>query len=177
MEIIDREPRTKQRKIILKKDNISRDVDSLSYKLADSVAEGDTKDAIASDSNEILDGVIIGRLIDGRVAELYKRLEFCLEDVEIESADDDLDLTPSYEFRLLLPERFKDTNLRSAASMMHDYVVKGVLVDWYNHTGVNYGRNLEDDVVRLESAVVSMFRVPGFVHHYSIPFEASYKIR
>lgn len=49
MEIIDREPRTKQRKIILKKDNISRDVDSLSYKLADTVAEGATKDAISSD--------------------------------------------------------------------------------------------------------------------------------
>ena len=65
MEIIDREPRTKQRKIILKKDNISRDVDSLSYKLADTVAEGATKDAISSDSNEILEGVIIGRLIVG----------------------------------------------------------------------------------------------------------------
>lgn len=177
MEIIDREPRTKQRKIILKKDNISHDVDALSYKLADTVAEGATKDAIASDSNEILDGVIIGRLIDGRVAELYKRLEFCLEDVEVETADDDLDLTPSYEFRFLLPERFKDTNLRSAASLMHDYVVKGVLVDWYNHTGTNYGARLEDDVIKLESAVVSMFRVPGFVHHYSIPYVQSFKTR
>lgn len=177
MEIIDRAPRIKTRRITLKKDNISHDVDALNYKLAETTSEGAVRDNIASDSNEVLDGVVIGRFIDSRVAELYKRLDFCLEDVEVESADNDLDLTPSYEFRFLLPEKFKDTNLRSAASMMHDYVVKGVLIDWYNHIGSNYGARLEVEVARLESAVVSLFRVPGFVHHYSIPYVQSFKTR
>lgn len=177
-EHIHREDRLKTRKITIRKATLCKDIDAFSYKLADTVAEGAVRDAIASDSAEGLDSYVIMSLLDGRAAVLYKRLNFCLADEEIEEVSDiDNALSSDYVFTFSLPGRFRDTNLVTASKLMRDYLVKSVLMDWLNKIGTNYGASLLGEVVDTESKIVDIFRLPGFVHHAHVPYVASHKIR
>ena len=55
METVNREQRTKQRKITLHKCQILHDIDVLSYKLAETSVNGEARDNVASDSEDMLD--------------------------------------------------------------------------------------------------------------------------
>lgn len=178
MEIVRREPRHKLRRIRLGREGIFRDIDCLTFKLAETVvAEPEARDKVASDSEDSLDGALITSFMDARAAQLRKRLAFCLECECTVSVDDGSDLEPDYEFRFRLPAAFKDSNLKVAAKKMHDYLVKGSVLDWYTQTGTGYGAALIGEVVELESQIVDIFRVPGFVSHPGLSFIHSYKLR
>lgn len=157
---------------------ITKDIDALSYKLAETaIADEDTRDSVASDSEDVLDGAVVSNLLGEREATLRKRLGFCLHEEVIYVVDNLFDINGVYEFKLQLPESFKDGNLRVAAKMMHDYLVKGTLLDWYNSIGSAYGTTLAAEVSALESKVVDIFRVPNTVKHPSILYFPSFRSR
>ena len=177
MEIVNREPRLKQRKITLHKNLLLHDIDVMSYKLAETSLQGEVRDNVASDSEDGLDGAVIGQLLEAREAALRKKLAFCLKETEIIEIDNVTELEGTFVYDLVLPESFKDIELRTAVKLMHDCLVKGVLMDWYVYIGTNFGNALAAEVVQLESKVVDIFRKPGFVNHASAVYYESYKIR
>ena len=177
MEIVSREPREKQRKITLHKSNIVHDIDVLSYKLAETSVDEPARDNVASDSENGLDGVVTSQLMDSCEASLRKKLGFCLEDEEILEVDNTAELEADYVFKFHLPFSFDDKELRTAVTLMHNYLVKATLMDWYAHIGTNFGAGLGAEVLQLESKVVDIFRKPGFVTHPEMIYWPSYKRR
>ena len=177
MEIVNREPRLKQRKITLHKNLLLHDIDVMSYKLAETSLQGEARDHVASASEDGRDGAVIGQLLEAREAALRKKLTFCLRETEIIEIDNVTELEGTFVYDLNLPASFKDIELHTAVKLMHDYLVKGVLMDWYTHIGTNFGSTLAAEVVQLESKVVDIFRKPGFVNHASAVYYESHKIR
>ncbi len=177
IETVRSEPRCKRRKITLHKNNIVHDIDVLSYKLAETSVDEPARDNVASDSETGLDGAVIAKLMDAREASLRKKLGFCLEDEEIIEIDNTEDLEPDYVFELRLPIGFDDKELKTAVRLMHDYLVKGTLLDWYVSIGTNFGAPLTGDVLLTESKVVDIFRKPGFVNHPDMIYWPSYKVK
>lgn len=175
---VDKEPRVKFRRMTLQKENILADIDSLTYKLAEvNVAEDNMKDGVASDSEDTLDAPILSSLLNGRILNLKKRLGFCLVKKPIVEAHDGVKHDPIIIFDLKLPERFDDINLEVAVGLTHDYLVRGVLLDWYMKVGTSFGAELPAEVQKLESQIVDIFRLPGFVNHPSLPYYPSYRSR
>ena len=177
MEIVNREPRLKQRKITLHKNLLLHDIDVMSYKLAETSLQGEARDNVASDSEDGLDGAVIGQLLEARESALRKKLAFCLKEIEIIEIDNVTELDGTFVYDLILPASFKDIELRTAVKLMHDYLVKSVLLDWYTHIGTNFGSTLAVEVVQIESKVLDIFRKPGFVSHSRTVYYESHKIR
>lgn len=169
----------KERRIILHKAELLKEFDSLTYKFAEtSVSDTAVQDSVASDSETHLDGTVITRLMDLRYKILKKRISFCVVELEREVVDDTLFLAPTYEFNLELDDKFNDNNLDTAVTFMHEYVVKGALLDWYNRIGATAGvTGLEDTVASLEKEIANLFRQPGFVRHPGICYISSYRTR
>ena len=177
MEFVNRQPRFKQRKITLHKDLLLHDIDVMSYKLAETSLQGEARDNVASDSEDSLDSAVISQLLEAREAELRKKLTFCLRETKIFEIDNVTELNGAFVYDLILPVSFKDIELRTAVRLMHDYLVKSVLVDWYTHIGTSFGNALAAELVQLESKVVDIFRKPGFVKHARTIYYESHKIR
>lgn len=166
------EPRNKTRKLILRTPAIMKDIDMLTYKLSDVASvEGIDNNNLSSDIEETLDGSVLSRFVDERVAELRKRLAFCLEDEAITVVDNENYLQPEYEFVFILPSAFKDSELKAAVSMMHNYIVRGALYDWYNKLGTPFGAQLANEVNELEHKIVDIFREPRVVKHSMIFYQ------
>lgn len=172
IDFIVNETRNKTRKVILRTAAVMKDIDMLTYKLSDvATAEGIDKNNLASDIEETVDGSVLSRFVDARVAELRKRLSFCLEDEVITVVDNENYLQPEYEFIFTLPSTFKDSELKTAVSMMHDYLVRGALFDWYNKLGTPFGAQLAYEVADLEHKIVDIFREPRVVKHSMIFYQ------
>lgn len=176
MEIVGREPRWKKRRIVLHKNQILHDIDVLSYKLAE-VAAGESGDKVASDSEDVLDGSVMAQLLETREASMRKKLTFCLMPVEIIEVNNTPELEPDFKYNVKLPVSFDDNELRPAVRLMHEYLVKATLMDWYTHIGTSFGAPLATEVQELESKVVDVFRKPGFVTHPSMVYMKSYRDR
>lgn len=147
---------TKTRIITIFKDKVLADIDALSSKLADTVVEGvEGKDAVASESDYGLDGYVISSLLDHRDALLRKRLVSILEKEVIETIDNAGENEDTYVYTLILPEDYEDTRLRSAVRLIHDYLVRGTLADWYTKIGTSYGAELLADAEGIENGIVS----------------------
>lgn len=166
----------KERTLTLYKSQVHKDVDKLTYKLSEGTSEGIIKDVIASDSEDGLDGALIDIYIDNRFTELRKLLGFCLKDELILSLNNERDLSDKIDFILVLPDEFKDKTLREAISYMHQYVVKGVLLDWYTNIGSSYGSPLVAEVETMKNKVLDILRSQHFVKK-STPKLYSFKIR
>lgn len=172
MDYIEKDSFKKTRRVVLRTSSILKDIDSLTYKLTDTVnIDGINKDSVASDVEESLDGSILNRLLDARVSNLRKRLSFCLADETIIEVDNNNTACSEYVFDFILPKTFKDHDLKVAGSMMHDYVVRGILLDWYTKLGTNIGASLFSEVTALESKLVDLFREPSFVKHSTIFYQ------
>lgn len=176
--IVNTEPRTKLRKITLYRERIMSDIDVLSYKYGEAaIAEEGLRDSIQSDSDDMLDNAVLSQFVEARELILRKKLAFCLEDEEVEEADNNVPDTEDMVFQFILPKSFKDVNLRVGAKMMHDYIVKGALMDWYANAGTNAASYLAGEVVEIESRVIDVFRIPGFIKNPGILYVPSRKIR
>lgn len=174
MEYVKREPREKERKITLHKAEILQDIDTLSYKLSETTGSGDN---VASDAEDSLDSAIISQMMQARDSQLRKKLAFCLKEEEVIEVDNTATIEEDFVYELLLPLSFADSSLKVAVQLMHNYIVRGTLLDWYTQIGTQYGAPLVTEVNSLESQIVDIFRVPGFVKHPSMPYMKSYKIR
>lgn len=165
---------TKTRTINLYKKAIHYDIDALTYKMTEATmqaADQKAKSAVASDRDEAFDKTVLGRLTDYRDATLRRRLQFCLTDEEVVSFSNKPKDDPSYDYNLILPIGFRDSNLHNLGTKMHEYLVKGGLLDWYIQTGVNVNtKPLADQVAELEISIVNMVRVPSTLRKPLQPF-------
>lgn len=148
-------------------------IDALTFKRVDGVLSAESeqiKNALSSDSEERLDLHLLHEHMETRDARIRKRLAFCLE-----REDDDLTVSnlqdiekPTYDYRLLVPEFVDRQRLKVVAKSIHDYMVQGVLHDWYavqNMTGSRNASELEE----MEDAIAAMLR-PSFVQRPLQPF-------
>lgn len=161
----------KARKIILHKDELLYDIEALAYKFTEATAlEGKAKNTLAADHNESLDGRLLGRMIELRKAQLRKRLSFALVPLMQESSCDQPETNIDYVFDLRLSDKFDDNMLDVVKSYMHDYIVRGVLLDWYKKLGLQTGAVDAGEVLEIEENVVSLLRTPSYTRRPLQPF-------
>lgn len=177
MDRVYKEPRTKERLIIIHKEEIYKQMDRLSYKLSKAaVADEAAGDNVASDAEDRLDGAILGRLLHESDRQLRGRLEFCLKEDDVLVIDNSIDPEGDLKYKFILPESFKAGKLQDAAGAINEYLVRSTLMKWYDSIGSQFGPKLPTEVLVLESHVVDIFR-GGFVRHPSMPFIPSYRSR
>lgn len=166
--------KTKIRTIKLYKQAIYYEIDALTYKLTESRMQGadvKAKSAVASDSSESFDSSILSRMADYRDATLRKRLLFCLKDEDTDWFINAPDESDKYEYVFVVPDVFKDATLRVLGTKMHEYIVKGALLDWYIQTGTAENITaLTNQVEELETEIVGLMRVPGALKKPLQPF-------
>lgn len=161
----------KARRIILHKDQVLYDIEALAYKLADATAlEGKAKNVLAADHNEITDGRLLARMMDLRNAQMKKRLRFALMPHTQEVACDNPDESKEYIYDLSLADGFDDNMLDVVKTYMHDYLVRGALLDWYKKLGIQTGAVDAGEVLEIEEYIVSTLRTPSYTRRPLQPF-------
>ena len=155
----------KTRKIILHKNEVLYDIEGLAYKFAEGTGlEGKAKNTVAADHNETLDGRLLGRMMDSRNAKLCKRLTFALTPSTKEVSCNNPETNEDYIYNLSLHDKFDDNLLDVLKTDMHEYMVKGVLFDWYKRMGIQTLAVDAVEVQELEEAVVALVRTPSYMN-------------
>lgn len=142
---------TKDRRITLHKEPMAQEIDGHTSKFVDAanMPTNLQSDTVASDTDETLDGTLIGQFMEYRDAKLRKFLKGSMKkETEITEVDNYLDASPDFLYDLTLPVEFNDALLRPLALLMHKYIVWGCLFDWYSQLGLAeasiYGQQLKD---------------------------------
>ena len=156
--------------ITLYKSELHNDIDSRTYKrgnIAMRDADLRAKDSYQSDATEAGDGMIIDRYCDLHDAQLRQILRFCLDNSdEPDSADDLNDNSESYVYKLKVPQNWSGS-ARTAAALMHEYIVSASLADWDRAAGVD-ASNAIAEAIDAQNALVSALRTPS---RRRIPFQ------
>lgn len=163
--------------ITLYKKEIFYDMDANTYKKVDASmtdANPRAQNAVQSDVTEQLDSSLMGRICDNRDAQLRMRLMWCLKDCDIDRVDNIPDDNPAYEYVLEVPEDFKGDKLKVLAAKMHDYIVRGGLLDWYYRCGLSNSMT-SVEVQDIESDILSLLR-PSSARRPMQPFGPAKKI-
>lgn len=129
---------SKSRTITIKKKDILFDMESLSLSLSDVTAVDDVrrKDAMSIDTtsdNGLRDAT---RLADRRAGEIRSMLRKLVTTATAASTNDQLS-TADYAFALTVDDEFDDNQMVPLTALMHEYIVKGALSDWYKNNGIN----------------------------------------
>lgn len=157
-------PAKKDRLIIIVKQEVYNDIDLILHKFTTgNIMETPRQEnAIASDSNEKIDGRIIARYVKFRDSELRKKMRSSLDDNYMEEADDRLDLETHFYYNFNLSEKFNDAILRSLAEYIHRFLVMGALYDWYKDLGLLRQASVyEGELQGLLDSINSLIRTPS----------------
>lgn len=161
----------KTRRIILHKDQVLYDIEGLAYKLTEATAlEGKAKNTLAADHNETLDGRLLSRMMDVRNAQLKKRLRFALVATAQKVACDNPANSTEYVYDLSLNDKFDDNMLEVVKTQMHEYMVRGALLDWYKRLGIQNTAVDAGEVLELEESIVATLRTPSYMKAPLQPF-------
>lgn len=166
-------------KIVLHKDHINFDIDNETYKRVDATldqASDRSQNALSSDTEEDNDGALIARFRDRRDARLRKALAFCLKKNAIEDGmviDNNPDSEKDYIYELSVEDDFTVDQLRGVSTLMHEYIVRGSIYDWYLHAGVNPTDSAET-IEELEDTVASQLRGRPWGRLPMQPFDPRY---
>ena len=136
------------------------------------IAADARKDKVATDTEDELDGAIINSFLEGREAVLRKRLTFCLIEEECVEIDNTNAMNSDFVFQFQLSKEFNDREMRTAVQLMHQYLVKGTLVDDDQIVVIS-----THQVRDLENTIIGIFRRPSTVCSPRIAYMNSYKIR
>lgn len=167
----DADPK-KERKVVLIKENIYQEIDAVTYKYINAQAPGTVQqqDALASDTEEHVDGAIITRLMEYRDAELRSLLTSVMKAELVGEANNDLELESNFEYIMQLDLEFRDADLKPLATLMHQYIVWGCLCDWYLEHGAGQAAAYERKLKDLENKINSMVHPVAFVKKPLQPF-------
>lgn len=175
----DSEEPKKVRAIEIYKNEVYKDVDLLTYKHTEgnAIQNLESRNAIASDVSEDMDGAVIVRYVEFRDAQLRRRLQKVLKERTQGYADDDLNLDDNkYRYYFNLPESFNDNLMEPLAEYIHRFLVWGALYDWYSQFGLPqaavYGSQLDE----LEEEINSILRSPSIAKRPMQPFGPAKKI-
>lgn len=161
----------KTRKIILHKDEILYDVEGYAYKFTEAAGlEGKAKNTVAADHNETLDGRLLARMMDARDAQLRKKLKFAVFASSTEVSCNKPDEAQEYVYSLWLADKFDDTLLGAIKVQMHEYIVRGTLLDWYKRLNIQSNAVDAGEIVELEESIASSLRTPSYTRAPLQPF-------
>ena len=146
--------------ILLYKKEIFYDINTITYKRVDASMQDEnlkTKNAIQSDETETLDGSILKRLTQRRDARIRKRLMSCLSSKPAKGASNIPIEDDAFEYNLNLTSDFTEDKQTVLVSLMHDYIVRGSIYDWYYQCGMT---NTPDspELDDLESDIVDIIK-------------------
>jgi hypothetical protein len=154
----------KTRKITLHKDEVLYDIEGLAYKFTEGTAlEGKAKNAVSADHNETLDDRLLRRMMDTRDARIRKRLTFALAPISQEESNNIPETSDSFVYNLSFNDKFDDNMLNVLKEDMHEYIVKGVLLDWFKRLGIQTIAVDALEVQEHEEAVVALVRTPSYM--------------
>lgn len=148
--------------ITIYKKAVLADIDAQTFKRVDGVLSSETeqvRNALSSDSSEMLDGHILHRHMETRDARVRMRLRFCLaSDDEELSVDNLLEMDePTFVYALSVPDSCDKQRLKILARKLHDYLVQGSLYDWYATQNMK-GNVSADELDEMEMSIVCMLR-------------------
>lgn len=175
----DVEKANKLRVITINKNTVFKDIDLYTHKHVDAREELGPRsgNAISSDATEAVDATVLARYVEMRNSQLRMVLQFALEDVTAESADDEIKMQePVYVYRFIVPDNFNDNTLRPIAEYIHRFLVFGALYDWYAQFGMSQAAVYEKAVDGLEEKIISALRGPSIVKRPMQPFGPAEKI-
>lgn len=168
----------KPRRIKLHKGPMEQEINAHTYKYVEAgqIPTPQQQNAISSDTDEVLDGSVISRLMDYRDSQLRLLIKGAMKKVEILEVDNLQYLAPIYVYDLELSLEFNDAGLKALANLMHKYIVWGVLFDWYSQLGLAeanvYGSQLAD----IEAAIKSDIYPAGYAKRPMQPFGPAHKM-
>ncbi|MBR5660598.1 MAG: hypothetical protein IKW99_03515 [Bacteroidales bacterium] len=175
----DTEAPRKERVVEIYKNEVYKDVDLVTYKHVEgnAVPNPESRNAIASDVSEDMDGAVIVRYVEFRDAILRRRLQSVLVERTQDYADDDLNLDDhKYRYRFSLPETFNDNLMEPLAEHIHRFLVWGALYDWYSQFGMPQAGVYGSQLDKLEEDISSILRSPSLAKRPMQPFGPAIKI-
>lgn len=154
----------KTRIVTLKKKDLFHDIDmlSLSFSRTSGGEEVRRADSLATDTSTTNGTRTFTRLADKRMSDIRQTLSEFLNTATQASLDDSLD-TSNYVISFSVTTELDDKVLESLVALMHDYVVKGSLADWYAEIGAGPAASL------LPMATESLARIRELMYHRPIP--------
>lgn len=163
----------KSASITLYKKELYTDIDSKTFKRTDATLVGQperTQNAVASDVNEELDELLLMRYCDLWDARMRRKLKFCIvDDSETLTYTDAPDESDRYTYSLSLDDTITASDVKSIGTLMHNFIVRGALHDWYIHCGVEPTDTL-DDLQDLEDDITSALRGRSYGRKPMQPF-------
>lgn len=159
--------------IKLYKSLLTSEIDGLTFKRVDGVLSAETlevKNALSTDAEEPLDASILLRMIDARSARIRRKISFSLQK---ETEDDlvvtnEMDSQDFIDYKINVPDSFDKQKLKTLAQMIHNYIVQGVLVDWYANQNLK-GNVTAESLEEMECEIACMLR-SSFVKRPLQPF-------
>ena len=147
-------PTTKSRTITIKKNDIFFDINALSLSLTQATGADVVKaDAISTDSLSATGQRELTRLVDRRAGEIRSMLRKLITTDTASSANDQLS-TADFAFALTVDTEFDDNQMVPLTALMHEYIVKGALSDWYKNNGINgAGDSLASELKGIEERI------------------------
>lgn len=148
--------------IRLSKPLIDNDIDHRTYKRMEASLQNapeTSKDAISSDTEESHDAAIITRYRDYRDARLRKRLvRFLVTEVpSYEYSNRPKSPFPEYLYVFRMPDDFRTETMEAVKDLMHEYIIRGTLYDWYRYAGLP-AVDTEQDLEEMENEILSELR-------------------
>ena len=164
-------PVMKERDINIHKDEVYKDVDRATFKYTEtSVPELHQKDAVSSDTNERLDRAIVERKLSLRDAKLRVLLQRHLRSGRTTVASNTIEDRDVLQYHLLLREEFNDNLLQPVAEFIHQYLVYGILFDWYSDMGMAQAASYGTQLSSIENEIKSLLFGPSIVKRPMQPF-------
>lgn len=155
----------KERTVVLKVKDLFFDIDAYSYALSQMGAEiGRQNDAVATETESDYGKRTLRRIMEQRVALLRQTLKKCLKDAEDEAQKTDvLGETDSYTFTFQVSTETQDSVFEPVKDLMHEYIVKGTLKDWYDYLGLSSGDRIAPRLAEVET------RMKKLLYHRAQP--------
>lgn len=161
--------------VLLSKTQLDNDIDERTYKRMEASLQNlneTGKDAAASDTQEDHDAAIITRLRDFRDARIRRRLVRYLVTEVPSHMFPDRPKSPFSEYLYVfrVPDDFRTEIMEAIKDHLHEYIVRGVLYDWYKYAGLP-SSDTEESLEQLENDILSDLRgKPGLTTRPLRPF-------
>lgn len=145
--------------ITIKKKELFYDIDALTHGMSEAIGQAGTPqqaDAIASETDVQIDNRTVTRFAESRYGTLRSRLRKFLADGTSTSGDNTLDTDTGYVFTFSVSPETTERALASLAPLLHEYFVKGILVDWYTSKGSEKGNIYVQRLPEIEKEIVTL---------------------
>lgn len=143
--------------VTIKKKELFYDIDAQTHGLSQFVGQAGTPqqaDALSSETAVQIDNRTVSRYAENRYNSLRSLLVEFLADSTTTSDDNTLDSSASYVFTFSVSPETTERALASLAPLLHEYFVKGILMDWYQGKGSDKGNVYAQRLADIENRLL-----------------------